>query len=103
MLGFAGWASVPMQAADKGISIEVDLTQQKAYLLLDGKQMYESPISSGRPGHLTPTGNFAVLEKDESHFSTLYGVMLDASGKVTDVNADADMPVPKGGKFVPAP
>ena len=90
-------------ATDKGISIEVDLTQQKAYLLLDGKQKYETPISSGRPGHETPTGNFTVLEKDESHFSSLYGVMLDANGKVVDRNADSDMAVPKGGKFVAAP
>ncbi len=65
--------------------------------------MYETPICSGRPGHLTPTGNFTVLQKDQSHFSTLYGVMVDAGGKVIDRNADADMPVPKGGKFVPAP
>ena len=65
--------------------------------------MYESRISSGRPGHLTPTGSFTVLEKDQSHFSTLYGVMKDASGKVIDWNADSDMPVPDGGKFVPAP
>lgn len=89
--------------AKTGISIEVDLTQQKAYLLLDGKRMYESRICSGRPGHLTPTGNFTVLEKDQSHFSSLYGEMLDANGKVVDWNADSDMPVPKGGKFVAAP
>lgn len=86
-----------------GVSIEVDLTQQKAFLFLDGKPVYESRICSGRPGHVTPTGNFTVLEKDQNHFSTLYGNMLDASGKVIDWNADADMPVPKGGKFVPAP
>lgn len=86
-----------------GISIEVDLNQQKAWLLLDGKPKYETPISSGRPGHLTPTGNFTVLQKDQSHFSTLYGVMKNADGKVIDWNADADMPVPDGGKFVPAP
>jgi lipoprotein-anchoring transpeptidase ErfK/SrfK len=95
--------AAPTPAAKTGVSIEVDLTQQKAYLLLDGKPMYEARICSGRPGHLTPTGNFTVLEKDQSHFSSLYGKMLDASGKVVDWNADSDMPVPKGGKFVAAP
>jgi hypothetical protein len=95
--------AAPARPADQGISIEVDLTQQKAWLLLDGKPMYEARICSGRPGHLTPTGNFTVLEKDPSHFSSLYGKMLDAGGKVTDWNADSDMPVPKGGKFVAAP
>jgi hypothetical protein len=95
--------AAPTPAAKTGISIEVDLSQQKAYLLLDGKAMYESRICSGRPGHLTPTGNFTVLEKDASHFSSLYGKMLDADGKVVDWNADSDMAVPKGGKFVAAP
>jgi len=93
----------PAPAVEKGISIDVDLTLQKAFLLLDGKPMYESRICTGRPGHPTPTGEFAVLEKDQSHFSSLYGEMVDASGKVIDWNADSDMPVSKGGKFVAAP
>ena len=92
-----------LKAVDKGVSIDIDLTQQKAFLLLDGKIAYETPVSSGRPGHLTPTGDFTVLEKDPNHFSSLYGKMVDADGKVLDWNADVDMPVPKGGKFVAAP
>jgi len=92
-----------LEAVDKGVSIDVDLTQQKAFLLLDGKIAYETPVSSGRPGHLTPTGDFTVLEKDPNHFSSLYGKMVDADGKVLDWNADVDMPVPKGAKFVAAP
>lgn len=85
------------------LAIEIDLAQQKAFLLQDGKVVYESPISSGRPGHLTPTGNFQVLEKDENHLSSLYGKIVDADGKVLVRDADADMPVPKGAKFVQAP
>jgi len=92
-----------LRAADPGVSIDVDLTQQKARLLQDGKIVYETPVSSGRPGHLTPTGNFTVLEKDLNHFSTLYGKLVNADGKVIDWNADVDMAVPKGGKFVAAP
>ena len=92
-----------LRAADAGVSIDVDLTQQKACLRLDGKVVYETAVSSGRPGHLTPTGDFTVLEKDKQHFSSLYGKMVGADGKVLDWNADADMAVPKGGKFVAAP
>ena len=90
-------------SAEQTVAIDVDLTQQKAYLLLDGKPVYETPICSGRPGHLTPTGNFTVLEKDQNHFSTLYGKFVGADGKVLDWNADTDMAVPKGAKFVAAP
>lgn len=70
---------------------------------MDGKIVYETPVSSGRAGHLTPTGEFTVLEKDPNHFSSLYGRIVGADGKVVNWNADVDMPVPKGGKFVAAP
>ena len=84
-------------------AIEVDLTQQKAFLLQDGKIVYESLICSGRPTHRTPTGNFQILEKDENHVSSLYGKIVDAKGKTLVRDADADMPVPPGAKFVQAP
>ncbi len=85
------------------LAIDVDLTAQKAFLLQDGKVVYESPICSGRPGHRTPTGNFQVLEKDDNHLSSLYGRIVDGDGHTLVRDADADMKVPKGGKFVQAP
>ncbi|MEI9897225.1 MAG: L,D-transpeptidase [Chthoniobacter sp.] len=85
------------------LAIEIDLAAQKAFLLQDGKIVYESPISTGRPGHRTPTGEFAVLEKDENHLSSLYGKIVDGEGKTVVRDADADMAVPKGAKFVQAP
>jgi lipoprotein-anchoring transpeptidase ErfK/SrfK len=85
-------------------SIEIDLNKQRAYLLEDGNIIAQSPISSGRPGHLTPTGNFAVIQKDLNHFSTLYGAFVDiTTGRVVKAGADTAMPTPKGCKFVPAP
>ena len=85
-------------------SIEIDLNNQRAYLLEDGGIIAQSPISSGRPGHLTPTGNFSVIQKDLNHFSTLYGSFVDIhTGRVVMSGADAAMPTPKGCKFVPAP
>ena len=89
-------------AADP-LSIDIDLGAQKAFLLQDGKIVYETPICSGRPGHPTPTGEFQVLDKDENHLSTLYGMIVDASGKTLVPNADTDMRVPPGAHFVQAP
>ena len=91
------------RAAGLDIAIEIDLAAQKARLLHDGGVVYESPISSGRPGHRTPAGNFAVLQKDEDHLSTLYGRIVDAGGRTVVLGADSAMPVPRGGRFVPAP
>ena len=91
------------RAAGPDIAIEIDLAAQKARLLHDGGVVYESPISSGRPGHRTPVGNFAVLQKDEDHLSTLYGKIVDAGGRTVVLGADSGMAVPRGGRFVPAP
>ena len=85
------------------ISVEIDLQEQMAYLLQNGRPVLASPISSGRYGHLTKTGSFTVLEKERSHYSSLYGKIVDARGDTVVADADADMKVPSGGKFIPAP
>jgi lipoprotein-anchoring transpeptidase ErfK/SrfK len=85
------------------ISVEIDLEEQAAYLLKNGRPVLASPISSGRYGHLTKTGVFEILEKEQTHFSSMYGKIVDARGNTIVADADADMSVPRGGKFVPAP
>jgi lipoprotein-anchoring transpeptidase ErfK/SrfK len=84
-------------------SVEIDLQEQRAYLLQNGRPVLASPISSGRYGHLTKGGSFKVLEKERSHYSSMYGKIVDARGNTIVADADADMSVPRGGKFIPAP
>src|SRR5438876_7732785 len=84
-------------------SVEIDLEEQMAYLLQNGRPVLASPISTGRYGHLTKTGSFKVLDKERTHYSSMYGKIVDAHGNTIVTDADADMPVPRGGKFVPAP
>ena len=73
------------------------------YLLQNGRVALASPISSGRYGHLTEKGSFKVLEKERTHYSSMYGKIVDSRGNTIVADADADMPVPPGGKFIPAP
>jgi hypothetical protein len=84
-------------------SVEIDLQEQRAYLLQNGRPVLASPISSGRYGHLTKGGSFKVLEKEINHHSSMYGKIVDARGNTVVADADADMSVPPGGKFIPAP
>lgn len=84
-------------------SIEIDLQEQMAYLLQNERVVVASPISSGRYGHLTDRGSFKILEKERNHYSSMYGKIVDSRGNSVVADADADMPVPTGGKFVPAP
>jgi L,D-transpeptidase catalytic domain len=89
--------------AESPFSVELDLQQQRAYLIRGRQLVMESPISSGRYGHLTETGEFKIIEKEKNHFSSMYGKIVDARGNTIVADADADMKVPPGGKFVPAP
>jgi len=89
--------------AQSGYSVEIDLEQQTAYLIQGRRIVLASPISSGRSGHLTETGAFKIIEKEKNHFSSLYGKIVDARGRTVVADADADMAVPRGGKFIPAP
>jgi lipoprotein-anchoring transpeptidase ErfK/SrfK len=89
--------------AESGYSVEIDLEQQTAYLIRGRRIVLASEISTGRSGHLTETGSFKIIEKERNHFSTLYGKIVDRKGRTVVADADADMAVPRGGKFLPAP
>ena len=85
-------------------AIEIDLTNQEAYLTDHGHVILRAPICSGRPGHETPTGNFRVTDKDVNHASSFYGFFGDpATKQIVVPNADKDMKVPRGLEFVQAP
>jgi L,D-transpeptidase catalytic domain len=85
-------------------AIEIDLTNQEAYLTDHGRVILRAPVCSGRPGHETPTGNFRVTDKDVNHASSFYGFFGDPLTKQIVVpDADIFMKVPTGLKFVQAP
>ena len=54
------------------VVIVVSLPQQLVHVYRGGVRIGESTISSGRPGHDTPTGVFTILQKQKMHRSTLY-------------------------------
>ena len=102
-LGVLLFAATAVTRAQSGYSVEIDLQEQTAYLIRGRRIVLASPISSGRSGHLTETGSFKIIEKERNHFSSLYGQIVDRTGRTVVADADADMAVPRGGKFLPAP
>ncbi len=95
--------ATPSLGGTPATSIEIDLRDQTAYLIRNGRAVLSTPISSGRYGHLTARGSFKVIEKERNHFSTIYGRIVDRSGRTVIADADVDMPVPRGCRFEPAP
>ena len=60
----------------------VSLAKQRAYLMTGEEIAIDSPISSGKRGHTSPSGSFSVLEKDKDHRSNIYGDYVDSKGRV---------------------
>ena len=60
-------------AKDMGpMAMVVSLTEQRAYVYRNGLLVAVSTVSSGKPGHETPTGVFTILQKDKDHRSSKY-------------------------------
>lgn len=82
----------------------VSLSKQRV-LLMTGETVYiDSPISSGKAGHTTPTGSFTVLEKDPNHKSNIYGSFVDGSGRTVRAGVSSKIDsAPSGSHYVGAP
>lgn len=81
----------------------VSISKQRAYLMTGDEIGIDSPISSGKRGHGTPTGSFSVLEKDKDHRSSIYGDYVDSKGRVVrgGISARIDS-APSGTHYVGA-
>jgi lipoprotein-anchoring transpeptidase ErfK/SrfK len=91
------------QVTPDDVHIIVSIPKQRAYLLRGEQIVIDSPISSGKRGHSSPTGKFSVLEKDKNHHSTLYGDFRDAKGRIVRAGVSARIDAaPSGTHFVGA-
>lgn len=99
MLGWSAWAAgVPFWGAKASVAVDtpinqlkqgeflwmaaavtsgpvvmvVSITEQRAYVYRNGILIGATSVSTGRPGHATPTGVFTVLQKQKDHYSTIY-------------------------------
>jgi hypothetical protein len=96
--------SVLRQATSDNVHVRVSLPMQRAYLMVGDQIAADSPISSGKAGHSTPSGNFSVLEKDPDHRSSIYGDFVDGSGRVVRAGISAKIDsAPSGTHYVGAP
>jgi lipoprotein-anchoring transpeptidase ErfK/SrfK len=68
------FAWLPGADASSGgqIALLVSLSEQRAYLYRDGVRIAVTTVSTGKPGHDTPTGVFPIMEKKPMHHSNKY-------------------------------
>jgi hypothetical protein len=66
-----GMASASTADADE-LSITVNIAKQRLYVYQAGQLIGISTVSTGKPGHSTPLGDFTVLQKRQWHRSNIY-------------------------------
>jgi lipoprotein-anchoring transpeptidase ErfK/SrfK len=81
----------------------INLTEQAAYLIEDGRVAIVSPIASGKDGWRTPIGNFRIVSKDLNHRSGSFGLIVDLHGRIVNPNASPGSEIPAGCYYLPAP
>lgn len=99
-LGTAFWDGDHVQGEP---FIVVDLTKQEALFYKGDTLVGMTPISSGQEGRGTPAGDYKILQKNEDHYSSSYGIVVDAAGRTVNADATPRSPVPPGGRYEPAP
>lgn len=95
--------SLLKQITPDSVHVVVSLSKQRAYLMTEEQIVINSPISSGKRGHSSPTGHFSVLEKDPNHHSSLYGDFVDGYGRIVRAGVSATIDAaPSGTRFAGA-
>ncbi|HEX4086438.1 MAG TPA: L,D-transpeptidase family protein [Chthoniobacteraceae bacterium] len=84
--------------------VVVSISRQRVYLMMGDEIGIDSPISSGKAGHETPTGHFTVQEKDPDHRSSLYGAFCDNRNRIVRAGVSLHIDsAPSGTHFIGAP
>jgi len=84
--------------------VVISISHQRVYLMVGDDVGIDSPISSGKAGHETPTGSFTVIEKDPNHRSTIYGAFCDSKNRIVRAGVSLEIDsAPSGTHFVGAP
>ena len=60
-------------AAGRGpVTVTVSIPEQRAYVTRGGALVGVTTVSTGKPGHDTPAGEYTILQKNKDHRSNLY-------------------------------
>ncbi len=75
-LGLFGGTGHSMRMADTdasgAVSITIDISTQTMDVRVNGRTRYSFDVSTGRPGHTTPTGHYAPVRMYEKYASKKY-------------------------------
>jgi hypothetical protein len=70
--GEFAWLPGADMSSNSPVTMLISLRDQRGYLYRDGRRIAVTTVSTGRPGHDTPTGVFPILSKEKMHHSNKY-------------------------------
>ena len=70
--GEFAWLPGADENSSAPVTLHVSLGDQRAYLYREGRRIAVTTVSTGRPGHDTPTGVFPSMGKSKTHYSNRY-------------------------------
>ena len=56
-------------AAQAAVLVTIDKSAQQMTVAVDGRPLYQWPVSTGRAGYDTPSGKFKAFRMERDHFS----------------------------------
>src|SRR6267378_1743296 len=92
--------SLLKEVTPDAVHVVVSLPKQRAYLMTGEQIVIDSPISSGKRGHTSPTGHLQVLDKDQKHRASLDVDSVDTPGSTVRAGVSARIDAaPSGTRF----
>lgn len=85
------------------IAVRISLSDQIAEFERGGREIGWCYVATGKEGHSTTAGTYAINEKIVDKYSSKYGWFEDEFGNVTNGDAKVSDRVPQGMRYVPAP
>jgi lipoprotein-anchoring transpeptidase ErfK/SrfK len=84
-LGTGDYVWQPEFSPTGPVTIIISAPEQTLYVYRNGVRIGRSTVSTGTPGHITPTGVFTILEKEAHYRSNLYrGAPIRNRGSIPD-------------------
>jgi len=85
-------------------AIRISLSEQTARFYKGGVEVGNAPVSTGREGYSTPTGQFSITQRNADHISNLYGDYVNERDEVVVANVGIGRDKrPSGTRFRGAP
>jgi len=69
VMALAAFIVAPAAPAAAAVLVTIDKSTQRMIVQVDGSLRWVWPVSTGRPGHDTPSGRYTAFRMEADHFS----------------------------------